>query len=74
MSVLPLASWPQERDCPGCGARAVLLWSSIQKATYECRGTPENRHELYGPDRCGRTFVDASAVPCRTAREDLPRL
>lgn len=51
-----ILGWPRKGTCH-CGAQAALLGGSLDKATYECRGTPTDPSKsVYGDDRCGDVF------------------
>jgi hypothetical protein len=51
-----LTGWPHKTTCE-CGARAVMLWACVDRASYECRGTPPPASSsAYGEDRCGKVF------------------
>ncbi|GAC1533579.1 MAG: hypothetical protein NVS3B1_27930 [Marmoricola sp.] len=51
-----LNGWPHYDVCSHCGARSALLCATLQRAHYECRGTPIEPKSAYGPDRCGAVY------------------
>jgi hypothetical protein len=70
-----ITGWPNEAACPRCGARAVLLVSSGEAASYECRGTAHGSSD-YGDDRCGavsRLSREPSCAECGGALTDGER-
>lgn len=51
-----MLGWPHEGTCD-CGAKAALLFCTLNGASYECRGTPDDpTTSAYGDDRCGKVF------------------